>query len=85
MTTPAKINDMAEHAAHAALDAFGKDQLPSALTAYSFVFQVEYDEADGPMPPQFTGREFRAFRHDYCRWLRNLGVDTETAQAAAFR
>lgn len=84
MTTATKINDMAELAARSAIDAFEKDQLPPATMAYSFVYQLEYDEVDEPLPPQLTAREFRHFRHDYCRWLRNLGVSTDTAQVAAF-
>lgn len=84
MTTPDQINTMAEHAALAAADCFGKLDPPGAPTAYIFIYQVAYDDENGPLPAQLTSREFRKFRHDYCRWLRNAGVDLDTAQTAAF-
>ena len=54
MTTPDQINTMAQNAAEAGLDCFGKIDPPSATTVYSFIFQVAYDDEDGPLPAQLT-------------------------------
>lgn len=79
------INQMAEWAAESAVEAFGKDQPAKARDAYDFVCQVQYESETEPEFPQLTSQQFRAFRHDYCRWLRNHGVALDVATEAAFR
>lgn len=81
---PAIVNTMAEEAAGAAVDMTGGDwsMLPGALTAYSFIHQLHYEEPELGAYPQLTRREYRQFRHDYSRHLRALGVPVEIAVAA---
>jgi hypothetical protein len=76
MATDAEINDLAEEAAQAALDAHGIDQLPSASVAYSFMCEQVWPETK-PVVPVLSGTEFRQFKHDYRRHLRNAGVPLE--------
>lgn len=46
---------------------------------------MAYDNETDPMFPQLSSREIRAFRHAYCRWLRNDGVSLDVATKASFR
>jgi hypothetical protein len=79
------INTMAELAAESGVNAFGKDDPPTARIAYSFIFQLQYDNESESEFPQLTGVQFRRFRHEYSRCLINNGVRLDVAYKAATR
>ena len=65
------IDDAAEHAAQAAVDAFGSD-VPSPEVAWEFLNEQVYGSGEVARPPALPTFLTRQFKHDYCRHCRVL-------------